>query len=130
MSARPLSPHLSVYRFVYTMALSIAHRITGIALSVGLLLLAAWLLSAAAGVEVYARTVALLSGWFFRLVMLGLLAAFLYHTCAGIRHLLWDTGRGLEKTQARRGAVLVIVAFVIAFVISAWELFARSGGAA
>lgn len=130
MPARPLSPHLSVYRFAYTMALSISHRITGVALSVGLLVLAGWLLSAAAGVDCYARAVAILSSWFFRLVLLVLLAAFVYHTCAGIRHLVFDTGRGLERPQARRSARIVLAVFVVAFLWCAWALFARHGGAA
>jgi succinate dehydrogenase / fumarate reductase cytochrome b subunit len=129
MPARPLSPHLSVYRFAYTMAMSISHRISGIALSVGLLALAAWLLSAAAGADSYAQTVAVLSTWFFKLVLLALLAAFAYHTCAGIRHLLWDTGRGLERAQARRSARIVLGVAVIAFAWCAWALFVRGGGA-
>ena len=130
MPARPLSPHLSVYRFAYTMALSISHRITGVALSVGLFILAAWLLSAAAGADSYAQAVAVLSGWFFKLVLIAMLGAFVYHTCAGIRHLLWDTGRGMERPQARRSARIVLAVFIVAFLLCAWALFARNGGAA
>jgi succinate dehydrogenase / fumarate reductase cytochrome b subunit len=130
MPARPLSPHLSIYRFGYTMALSIAHRFTGTALAVGLLVLAAWLLSAAAGAESYASTVAVLSHWFFKVLLIAWLLAFLYHFANGIRHLLWDAGIGLEKAQARRSAAIVVVAVAIALVICLYVLFGASGGAA
>jgi succinate dehydrogenase / fumarate reductase cytochrome b subunit len=129
MPARPLSPHLSVYQFAYTMALSITHRIAGVALSLGLLLLAAWLLSAAAGPDSYAATVAVLSHWIFRVLLVGWLAAFLYHFANGIRHLLWDVGVGLEKAQARRSATVVVVAAVLALAICLYALFGSRGGA-
>ena len=109
MSQRPLSPHLGVYRFAYTMALSIAHRISGLALALGLGALVYWLMCAAAGEQAYERAVTLLSGWFLRLLLLAWLAAFCYHLINGLRHLSWDAGYGLEKLQARRSARLVIV---------------------
>jgi succinate dehydrogenase / fumarate reductase cytochrome b subunit len=130
MPARPLSPHLSVYRFAYTMALSILHRITGVALSAGLLVLAAWLLSAAAGADSYAATVVVLSHWFFKALLVGWLLAFLYHFANGIRHLFWDAGIGLEKAQARRSAAIVIVAVLLALAFCLYVLFASAGGAA
>lgn len=130
MPARPLSPHLSVYRFAYTMALSITHRITGVALAAGLLVLAAWLLSAAAGPESYAATVAVLSHWIFRVLLVAWLAAFLYHFTSGIRHLVFDAGIGLEKAQARRSATIVIVVVAVAFAACLYVLFGQGGGAA
>jgi succinate dehydrogenase / fumarate reductase cytochrome b subunit len=130
MPARPLSPHVSVYRFAYTMALSIFHRITGVALAVGLLVLAAWLLSAAAGAESYAAAVAVLSHWSFRVLLVAWLAAFLYHFTTGIRHLVFDAGIGLEKSQARRGATVVIVVVVLALAACLYVLFCPQGGAA
>ena len=130
MPARPLSPHLSVYRFAYTMALSITHRITGVALSLGLLVLAAWLLSAAAGPDSYAAAVAVLSHWVFRVLLVGWLAAFLYHFANGVRHLLWDAGVGLEKAQARRSATVVVIAVVLALAVCLYALFGSPAGGA
>ncbi len=110
---RPLSPHLQVYRTMYTMALSILHRATGVALSGALLLLAAWLVALASGADCYAWVARLLGsplGW---LVLAAVLAAFWYHFCTGIRHLVFDTGRCLEKREARLTARLVIFAVVV-----------------
>ena len=109
MSQRPLSPHLGVYRFAHTMALSIAHRISGLALTLGIGTLVYWLMCAAASESAYERAVTLLSGWYFRVLLLAWLAAFCYHLINGLRHLCWDAGYGLEKLSARRSARLVIV---------------------
>jgi succinate dehydrogenase / fumarate reductase cytochrome b subunit len=128
MRPRPLSPHLGVYRFMYTMATSIAHRITGVVLSVGLVVLVGWLLAAAAGVEAYASLVALLSSGFVKLLLAGWLLAFCYHLCNGLRHLGWDLGRGLEKAEARRSAGFVVAGTLSLFVIFGWLLFIRAGG--
>lgn len=113
MPARPLSPHLFVYRFAYTMALSILHRATGIALSAGLLMLACWLMAAAAGPEAYARVTSALACGPFQVVLAGWLVAFVYHLGAGIRHIFWDFGYGFEKPQARASGRLLVVAVVI-----------------
>jgi succinate dehydrogenase / fumarate reductase cytochrome b subunit len=109
MPVRPLSPHLSVYKMSrYTLATSIFNRFTGVGLSVGLLLLVYWLMSVAGGVGSQARATRLLSLPLLKLVYAGLVVAFCYHLIAGIRHLVWDTGRGLERAQSRRSAWLVI----------------------
>ncbi len=110
--SRPLSPHLGIYRFMYTMATSIAHRITGIVLSAGLVVLVGWLFAAASGAERYAQASALLSTGFMKLLIAGWLLAFCYHLCNGIRHLNWDLGRGLEKAVARRSAIVVVAVAV------------------
>ena len=128
MRPRPLSPHLGVYRFMYTMATSIAHRISGVVLSLGLVVLVAWLLAAASGAEAYAATSALLSSGFIKLLLAGWLLAFCYHLCNGLRHLGWDLGRGLEKPEARRSAVWVVVGTTVLVALSAWLLFVRAGG--
>lgn len=123
MRPRPLSPHLGVYRFMYTMATSIAHRITGVVLSVGLVVLVVWLVAAASGAEAYASTAALLSSGLVKVLLAGWLLAFCYHLCNGIRHLNWDLGRGLEKAEARRSATLVVavtVALAAAFIYAAF----------
>ena len=109
---RPLSPHLSVYRWPITMTLSILHRGTGIAMSVGLIVLAAWLVAAASGADQYTQINALLSTLVGRLLLIGWSFAFFYHLANGIRHLVWDTGRGLEKHQANASAWFVLAASV------------------
>ncbi|MFM8845995.1 MAG: succinate dehydrogenase, cytochrome b556 subunit [Gammaproteobacteria bacterium] len=123
MPQRPLSPHLGVYRFAYTMATSIAHRASGIVLSVGLLLLAWWLMAAAGDEAGYALAVAVIGSGFGKLLLAGWLIAFFYHLCNGLRHLNWDLGRGLEKAEARRSAAVVIavsVVLALAFVYAAF----------
>jgi succinate dehydrogenase / fumarate reductase cytochrome b subunit len=130
MRERPLSPHLSVYRFMYTMALSIAHRITGVILSVGLLLLAWWLMAAAGDAAGYDTALAVLGSPFVKLLLAGWLLAFVYHLVNGIRHLTWDVGVGMERHEARRSATLAIVATLILFALLAWLLFVQAGVAA
>ena len=123
MRPRPLSPHLGVYRFMYTMATSIAHRITGVVLSVGLVVLVGWLYAAASSADTYARASALLSSGFMKLLLAGWMLAFCYHLCNGIRHLNWDLGRGLEKAEARCSATLVVAVTVVlaaAFIYAAF----------
>jgi succinate dehydrogenase / fumarate reductase cytochrome b subunit len=110
---RPLSPHLQIYRPQYTMMLSILHRGTGVTLSAALVLLAAWLVALAAGEGCYAWVAWLLGSWLGWLVLAGVLAAFWYHFCTGIRHLVFDTGRCLEKAEARLSARVAVVAVVV-----------------
>src|SRR5579872_841767 len=113
MPARPISPHLSVYKMSrYTLATSIFNRLTGVGLSVALVLLVYWLTAVAGGPLAQAR-----ASWLLALPVMKLLyglciVAFCYHLIAGIRHLVWDTGRFLERTQSRRSAWLVVAASV------------------
>ena len=95
---RPLSPFMFPiwYRFQITSALSILHRLTGIALAVGSILLAWWLVSVAAGGELFAATHAFIASPFGMLLLFGWSIAFFYHLCNGIRHLAWDAGYGFE----------------------------------
>jgi succinate dehydrogenase / fumarate reductase cytochrome b subunit len=118
---RPLSPHLSIYRWPITMTLSILHRATGVAMSVGLVLLAAWLTSAAAGAEQYAEFTTLMSTLVGRLLLIGWSFAFFYHLANGIRHFVWDTGRGFEKHQANASAWFVMI-FAVAVTVAFWML--------
>ena len=113
MAHRPLSPHLTAYRFGYTMSLSILHRITGVSLSVGLLVLAVWLMAAASGPVAYAKVTACLGSGVLQVLLAAWLVAFVYHFANGIRHLCWDAGWGFERPQARRSAVVVIVSVLI-----------------
>jgi succinate dehydrogenase / fumarate reductase cytochrome b subunit len=129
MPERPLSPHLSVYRFLHTLALSILHRITGLGLSVGLGALVYWLASAAAGESEYARASALLGSGYFRPLWLLWLGAFCYHFVNGLRHLAWDAGLGLEKLQVRRSAKLVLIVALLGFLLlGALLLLPHRGG--
>lgn len=123
MRERPLSPHLSVYRLKYTLMTSIASRITGLALSLALLLLAYWLMAVAGGAEAYARAHAWLAHPLALVVYAVLLVAFVYHLLAGIRHLIWDTGRWMEREQARRSAWLLGAATVILALVLGYLLF-------
>jgi succinate dehydrogenase / fumarate reductase cytochrome b subunit len=123
MTARPLSPHLGIYRFGYTMALSIMHRLTGVAMALGLLVLTGWLVAAAHGADWYAATTSVLAHWFFKLLLGGWLFAFLFHLANGIRHLFWDAGMGFEKSAARRSAAIVVVVVLIVFAYCLYLLF-------
>jgi succinate dehydrogenase / fumarate reductase, cytochrome b subunit len=129
MAARPLSPHLFIYRFAYTMALSILHRATGLALSFGILLLVAWLLALASGPEAYARYTAFAGSWPVRVVVALGIWAFCFHFANGIRHLFWDMGLGLERPQARRSARLVVVVTVVAALFFLYAFFFRGSAA-
>ncbi len=120
MPPRPLSPHLGVYKFMYTMSLSILHRITGMAATFGFLLLAWWLMALATGHDAYDRLMRLLDAPLAKLLLIGLTFSFVYHFCNGIRHLVWDTGRGLERAQARRSGYVVIVSAVALTALLVW----------
>ena len=89
-SPRPLSPHLQVYRFQITMSLSILHRITGVGLAVGTLLLLWWLIAVAAGPEAYGLVLGFVYSWIGRLLLFGWTVALFYHLCNGVRHMLWE----------------------------------------
>lgn len=125
---RPLSPFMT-YRFQYTMVLSFMHRVTGCALSVGLVLFACWLVSAAGGEDSYARVRGIFTHPLMTLVLVGFSYAFFYHLLNGVRHLVWDTGRGFEKRTARISGWSV---FIAAVVVTAcfWALMCLGGGAA
>ncbi|MEL6217549.1 MAG: succinate dehydrogenase, cytochrome b556 subunit [Pseudomonadota bacterium] len=114
---RPLSPHLEIYRLEWTMALSIMHRITGCALTLGAILVVWWLMAAATGPDYFAFVDGLMTSWIGNLVMLGSLWALCYHTCNGVRHLIWDTGYGFDLATAERTGQIVVVASVVLTVL-------------
>jgi succinate dehydrogenase / fumarate reductase cytochrome b subunit len=95
------------------MALSILHRATGVANAVGLLVLAAWLIQAAGGEARYAAFTGVMGSWFGLLVLAGFSFSFFYHLCNGIRHLVWDAGRGFEKHQANMSSYIVIASAIV-----------------
>ncbi|HEY1284166.1 MAG TPA: succinate dehydrogenase, cytochrome b556 subunit [Steroidobacteraceae bacterium] len=121
MADRPMSPHLSLYRLKYTLVSSILNRFTGGALTGGLLILLYWLIALSQGPEAYAKAYVVLSNWFFKLVFVGLLFSFSYHLAAGIRHLVWDTGRGLERSTSQKSAWFVgAVSVLLTVLLVAW----------
>jgi succinate dehydrogenase / fumarate reductase cytochrome b subunit len=116
---RPLSPHLQIYRLPLVALMSITHRITGVALSAGTILLVIWLGSAAYGPEAYDQVSAFLASPVGLIVLFGFSAAFYYHLCNGIRHLVWDTVRGFELPTVRRSNKLVLLA-AVALTAATW----------
>lgn len=127
---RPLSPHLGVYRWQITMTLSILHRASGVALSVGSIVLAWWLTAAAVGGDYYEWVAGILGSPVGLVFLAGWSIAFFYHLGNGIRHLLWDAGIGLEIRQFYFSGWSVVAFTVVATVIAWWCAWARLGGAA
>jgi succinate dehydrogenase cytochrome b subunit len=124
---RPLSPFLTVYRWQYTMALSILHRVTGCALSVGLLLFAYWLVAAASGKDAYHQAFDFFVHPLGRTLLVGFSFAFFYHLLNGARHLTWDTGHGLERKSARLSGWIVFLG-AIACTALFWVMVLRDHG--
>jgi succinate dehydrogenase / fumarate reductase, cytochrome b subunit len=130
MAERPLSPHITVYRWAYTMTLSILHRVTGVALAVTLLGLVVWLVGASIGADAYAALLPLLISLPSKLLIALAVAALIFHFCNGLRHLAWDLGWGFERADARRSAALVVVATLIAAAVCIYFIFRPGQGAA
>ena len=103
------------------MTLSILHRATGVAMAVGLVALAAWLVSAASGAADYDRFMALMSTLVGRLLLIGWSFAFFFHLANGIRHFVWDTGRGFEKRQANASAWFVLL-LAVSMTAAYWTM--------
>ena len=120
-AGRPLSPHLQIYRPMLTMMMSIAHRVSGASLAIGFLLLAWWLLAISLGPEPYAQV----SGFFGSIAGRTLLFLFswalIHHMLGGIRHLIWDTGHGLDKVSIEIFAWATIIGST-ALTILLWLL--------
>ena len=111
---RPLSPHLQVYRPQLTSVLSILHRGTGLALSIGALALVAWLVAIAAGAEAYNQALVIFGAAWFKLLIAGWAFCGFYHLANGIRHLAWDVGWGFELPQAYASGWAVVAFSVLA----------------
>jgi succinate dehydrogenase / fumarate reductase cytochrome b subunit len=122
--ARPLSPHLQIYRLTLTMLMSIMHRITGAALYVGTVLLAWWLIAAASGPNAYAVFQSAASSIVGRIVLFGYTWALLHHMLGGVRHLIWDTGSGFGPAErewlARANLVGSIVLTILLWLVGGW----------
>ncbi|MEL6167314.1 MAG: succinate dehydrogenase, cytochrome b556 subunit [Pseudomonadota bacterium] len=115
---RPLSPHLTVYRPQLTSMTSIFTRITGNALIVGALLAVWWFLAASTSPEAFVVADAVLTSWFGDLVLFLSLWALWYHTLAGVRHLYWDTGRGLDVEMAEKLGLGIIGGSVLLTIVT------------
>ena len=124
---RPLSPHLQIYKPQITSALSIFHRITGVALSVGSLLMVWWLVAAATSPEAYDGARDFTVSWFGRLAMFGWTAALVFHLCNGLRHLVWDAGYGFEPGEYKASGLAVLAATAIGTMLI-WLALLLSGG--
>jgi len=106
---RPLSPHLQVYRWLITSTLSILHRLTGVALSIGLAVVAVWLIILAYYPEQYEQFLGFISSPFGKIIMGGWAFALYYHLFNGIRHLFWDIGKGFDLKNVTRLGYLVLL---------------------
>lgn len=123
---RPLSPHLQVWKPQITMVMSIIHRITGVALYFGTLLLAWWLIAAATGAPYFAFVNGILGSFLGQLVLFGYTWALFHHMMGGIRHLVWDTGRGMSLESANLwgwlslaiSVGLTLLLWIVAYTIS------------
>jgi succinate dehydrogenase / fumarate reductase cytochrome b subunit len=115
---RPLSPHLQIYRPQISSVLSILHRMTGVGMALGAVLVVWWLLAAATGPEYFAIVDGLLTSWVGLLVLLGVTWALAYHLLNGIRHLFWDMGYGYElETVDKTGWAVVIGSAVLTVLL-------------
>jgi succinate dehydrogenase / fumarate reductase cytochrome b subunit len=112
------------------MALSILHRVTGVALALALLGLVAWLVSASRGADSYAALTPVLLSIPGRLLSVLAMAALIYHCCNGLRHLAWDMGWGFERADARRSAALVVIVTLIATALCLYAMFRTGAGGA
>ncbi len=119
--SRPLSPHLQIYRPMLTMMMSIFHRVTGVVLYAGVLLLVWWLTAAATSDGYFDMVQGFFGHWFGRLMLFGSTWALIHHMLGGLRHLLWDTGRGFDlkivELMARANLAGSVVITVLLWII-------------
>lgn len=116
---RPLSPHLDIYRWTWTMAMSVAHRVTGAALYGGTILLAIWLVAAASGRASFETVQWLVGSWIGQLVLFGYSWALMHHMFGGLRHFVWDFARGFDADSRLKLAQLTL-ALSIAATLLIW----------
>ena len=123
---RPLSPHLQIYRLTLSMVMSGLHRITGLCLCGGMLLLTWWLLAAAAGQNAYGTFEGFASSWIGRLILLGFSWSLLHHLIGGLRYLVWDLGYGLEPAEREWLVRANIIGSILATILL-WAILIISG---
>lgn len=120
--ARPTSPHLQIYRWTITMAMSILHRITGIANYAGMALLAIWLVAAAVGQDQLMAVNYIYASWFGQVVLFGFTWSLMHHMCGGLRHWVWDFAVMMEPGQREAMAWATIAASAV-ITILIWTVF-------
>ena len=123
---RPLSPHLQIYRLTLSMVMSGLHRITGLALCAGMVLLTWCLLAAAAGQNAYGTFEGFASSWFGRLILLGFSWSLLHHLLGGLRYLIWDLGYGMEPAEREWLVRANIIGSLLATIVL-WAILILSG---
>lgn len=124
-AARPLSPHLLIYKPMLTMMMSIVHRATGAALYFGTVLLAWWLIAAASNEAYFTFVDGLFGTWIGRLILFGYTWALIHHALGGVRHFIWDTGRGfgpearewLARLSLAGSIVLTVLVWIIGYAV-------------
>lgn len=124
---RPLSPHLQIYKWPVTMGTSIIHRITGVGLTLGTLLLGWWLIAAALGPEAYGQFQTLAGHWFGRFVLFGFTVSLVYHALNGVRHLFWDFGYGFKVPTANMTGIATYIATLVLTVLIWAAAYAAKG---
>jgi succinate dehydrogenase cytochrome b subunit len=103
---RPISPHLQVYKLPLTGIISIIHRMTGVLLSAGLIFFVYIISAVAGGATTYTAMQALMSAWLIKLIYWGFIYALFFHLCHGVRHLIWDAGKGFDRDTLNRYALI------------------------
>lgn len=127
-SPRPLSPHLSIWKWQVHAIASITHRITGNAMALGAVVLFLWwLIAAATGPAAYATFLNVATGWFGMLVGIGFTWVFFQHMCSGIRHLIMDTGQGYDLPTSRSTASLTFVVSIVLTVLTWAAIYLHKG---
>jgi succinate dehydrogenase / fumarate reductase cytochrome b subunit len=129
MAAKPLSPHLQIYRPQLTSVLSISHRVSGVVLAAGTVMLLYWLVAAALGPDAYAAAQRCFRAPLTQVCMAGWTLAFYYHLCNGVRHLFWDAGRGFDLVTAYRSGYAVIAGSLVLTALTIGCVLAQRGGA-
>jgi succinate dehydrogenase / fumarate reductase cytochrome b subunit len=126
MKPRPVSPHLQIYRLTPTMIMSGVHRASGAALYFGVLLVAWWLVAASTSESAFATANGVMGSWIGLLVLLGFTWSLWVHMLGGIRHLIWDTGRGLEKRTATTYSLATLAGSIVLTVVT-WIVILFAG---
>jgi succinate dehydrogenase / fumarate reductase, cytochrome b subunit len=126
---RPLSPHLSIYKLIPTMAMSIAHRITGFALYFGVLLMAFWFLAASSGDYYFNCVQTVLHSWFGQIILFGFTWSLMHHMLGGMRHLIWDMGHLFDKNTSTKLAYATMIGSIVISVMIWIVGYSLKGGA-
>jgi succinate dehydrogenase / fumarate reductase cytochrome b subunit len=128
IAPRPLSPHLSIWKWQIHAVVSMTHRITGNAMAMGAVLFFLWwLVAAATGPEAYLFFMSIATGWLGKLVAIGFTWTFFQHMCSGIRHLIMDTGQGFDLVTSKTMALAAFAASITLTVLTWGFIFMTKG---